>query len=88
MAGQSGQPCRDWSQPGHVEAVDPAPSDEFAADQAGLPEYPEVAADGGPGNGKQRRDLAGAQITAGQRGQDLSAGRVSHRGKHVHDPKA
>jgi hypothetical protein len=43
-----------------------------------------VATDGGPGDRKERRDLAGAEIAAGQGGHDLSAGRVSDRGEHFH----
>jgi hypothetical protein len=54
-------------------------------DQASLPEHPEMAADGRPGDGKERRHLAGAEIAAGQGGHHLSAGRVSDRGEHFHD---
>jgi hypothetical protein len=75
------------SQPVQVEAVDPAPPDEFVVDQAGLPEHPEMAADGRPRDGKERRDLAGAEIAASQGGHDLSAGWVSDRREHIHDRK-
>ena len=56
-------------------------------DQARLPEHPQVAADGGPGDGKKRCDLAGAEIADGQGGHDLPAGWVSNRREHVHDRK-
>jgi len=54
-------------------------------DQASLPEHPEMAADGRPGDGKERRHLAGAEIAAGQGGHHISAGGVSERGEHFHD---
>jgi hypothetical protein len=73
------------SQPVQVEAVDPAPPDDFVMDQAGLPENPEVAANSGPRDGKQGCDLTGAEIAAGQGGHDLPAGRVSDCREHIHD---
>jgi hypothetical protein len=84
-AGQGGQPRCDWSKPVQIEAIDPAPPDEFVMDQASLPEHPEMPADGRPGDGKERRHLAGAEIAAGQGGHHLSAGGVSERGEHFHD---
>jgi len=46
-----------------------------------------MAADGRPRDGKERRDLAGAEIAASQGGHDLSAGWVSDRREHIHDRK-
>ena len=70
-----------------AEELYAVPPDEFVAYQAGLPEHPEMAADGGPGDRKERCDLAGTELAAGQGGHNLPARRVGDRREHIHDRK-
>ena len=67
--------------------VDPTPPDDFVADQAGLSEHPKMAADGGPGYGEKRGNLAGAEIAARQGRYDVPACRISDRRERIHGRK-
>jgi hypothetical protein len=46
-----------------------------------------MPADGGPGYGEERGNLAGAEITASQRRYNLPACRISDRRERIHSRK-